>query len=70
MTAFSAAKYDTMYYIKSALAGGICCGITHGMMTVSSPRGDNPQAAAHVQARSRGQRARARGGWGGEGGLR
>jgi solute carrier family 25 phosphate transporter 3 len=23
-------KYDLTYYVKSALAGGICCGITHG----------------------------------------
>eukprot|EP00416_Gambierdiscus_australes_P032934 CAMPEP_0171091198 /NCGR_PEP_ID=MMETSP0766_2-20121228/32286_1 /TAXON_ID=439317 /ORGANISM="Gambierdiscus australes, Strain CAWD 149" /LENGTH=342 /DNA_ID=CAMNT_0011549267 /DNA_START=6 /DNA_END=1034 /DNA_ORIENTATION=- len=22
--------YDLMYYLKSALAGGICCGVTHG----------------------------------------
>jgi len=27
---FDAAKFDTMYYTKSALAGGICCSITHG----------------------------------------
>ena len=25
------AKYDMMYYLRAALAGGICCGITHGM---------------------------------------
>lgn len=25
-----------MYYVKAALAGGICCSITHGGMTVSS----------------------------------
>merc|ERR1719491_1616210 len=23
-------KFDTQYYLKSALAGGICCGLTHG----------------------------------------
>jgi len=23
-------SYDIMYYLKSALAGGICCGATHG----------------------------------------
>ena len=26
-------KYDLMYYIKGALAGGICCSITHGALT-------------------------------------
>ena len=26
-------KYDTMYYIKGAAAGGICCSITHGALT-------------------------------------
>jgi len=26
-------KYDLMYYLKGALAGGICCGITHGALT-------------------------------------
>jgi solute carrier family 25 (mitochondrial phosphate transporter), member 3 len=25
-------KYDLMYYLKSALAGGICCSITHGAL--------------------------------------
>jgi len=25
--------YDTTYYLKSALAGGICCSITHGAVT-------------------------------------
>ena len=29
----SFAKYDAMYYIKSAAAGGICCSITHGALT-------------------------------------
>lgn len=24
--------YDLAYYIKGALAGGICCGITHGAL--------------------------------------
>merc|ERR1719476_686720 len=28
MTDFS--KFDTTYYTKAALAGGICCGLTHG----------------------------------------
>jgi len=27
---FDADKFDMMYYTKSALAGGICCSITHG----------------------------------------
>jgi Mitochondrial carrier protein len=27
------AKYDTMYYLKGAAAGGICCSITHGALT-------------------------------------
>jgi len=27
-------KRGVMYYVKSALAGGICCSITHGAMTV------------------------------------
>jgi len=27
-------KYDLMYYLKGALAGGICCGFTHGAMTL------------------------------------
>jgi len=26
-------KYDLMYYLKGALAGGICCAITHGALT-------------------------------------
>jgi hypothetical protein len=26
-------KYDFLYYVRSALAGGICCAITHGAMT-------------------------------------
>eukprot|EP00980_Cylindrotheca_fusiformis_P025341 scaffold13478_cov132-Cylindrotheca_fusiformis.AAC.34 len=26
-------EYDTMYYIKGAAAGGICCSITHGALT-------------------------------------
>ena len=25
-------KYDIMYYTKAALAGGICCSITHGAL--------------------------------------
>lgn len=25
--------FGAMYYVKSALAGGICCGVTHGVMT-------------------------------------
>ena len=25
-------KYDLTYYVKSALAGGICCSITHGSL--------------------------------------
>ena len=24
------ANYDFIYYLKGALAGGVCCGITHG----------------------------------------
>jgi solute carrier family 25 phosphate transporter 3 len=27
------AKYDLMYYLKGAAAGGICCSITHGALT-------------------------------------
>lgn len=27
------AKYDAMYYLKGAAAGGICCSITHGALT-------------------------------------
>ena len=27
------AKYDFMYYLKGAAAGGICCSITHGALT-------------------------------------
>ena len=26
-------NYDVMYYVKAALAGAICCGITHGALT-------------------------------------
>jgi hypothetical protein len=26
-------KYDLMYYLKAATAGGICCSITHGALT-------------------------------------
>lgn len=29
----SETKYDLMYYLKGALAGGICCGVTHGALT-------------------------------------
>ena len=29
----SPAKYDLMYYLKGAAAGGICCSITHGALT-------------------------------------
>lgn len=25
--------FDLMYFLKSALAGGICCGVTHGALT-------------------------------------
>lgn len=33
VTAYSAAgKYDLEYYLKGALAGGICCSITHGAL--------------------------------------
>lgn len=34
IVAYSAEKkYDLMYYLKGALAGGICCSITHGALT-------------------------------------
>jgi Mitochondrial carrier protein len=26
-------KYDAMYYLKGAAAGGICCSVTHGALT-------------------------------------
>lgn len=26
-------KYDLMFYLKGALSGGICCGVTHGALT-------------------------------------
>jgi solute carrier family 25 phosphate transporter 3 len=26
-------KYNAMYYLKGAAAGGICCSITHGALT-------------------------------------
>ena len=26
------ARFDTTYYLKGALCGGICCSITHGAM--------------------------------------
>merc|ERR1719198_1979678 len=26
-------KYDSMYYVKGAAVGGICCSITHGALT-------------------------------------
>jgi len=29
----SGSKYDLMYYLKGAAAGGICCSITHGALT-------------------------------------
>lgn len=25
--------FDLMYFLKGALAGGICCGVTHGALT-------------------------------------
>lgn len=25
-------KYDLMYYVKSAISGGICCGVTHASL--------------------------------------
>lgn len=31
--------FDLQYYLKAALAGGICCGVTHGAMTVRRPPG-------------------------------
>lgn len=34
VVAYSAdTKYDLMYYLKGALAGGICCSVTHGALT-------------------------------------
>jgi len=35
VTAFSAKEqtFDATYYLKSAIAGGICCGLTHGALT-------------------------------------
>jgi len=30
MAPIDLSKYDSQYYLKSALAGGICCGLTHG----------------------------------------
>jgi len=30
MAPLDTSKYDLTYYVKSALAGGICCGLTHG----------------------------------------
>lgn len=32
-SAYNWDKYTLMYYLKGALAGGICCGITHGALT-------------------------------------
>lgn len=32
MQSSSETKYDLMYYIKAAIAGGICCSVTHGAM--------------------------------------
>lgn len=29
----SGGKYDLMYYLRAAAAGGICCSITHGALT-------------------------------------
>ena len=26
-------KFDAMYYVKGAAAGGICCSVTHGALT-------------------------------------
>ena len=26
-------RYTMMYYLKGALAGGLCCGVTHGALT-------------------------------------
>lgn len=31
-TSASSKKYDLSYYLKGALAGGICCSITHGAL--------------------------------------
>lgn len=31
-TSAAGTKYDIMYYTKAALAGGICCAITHGAL--------------------------------------
>jgi solute carrier family 25 (mitochondrial phosphate transporter), member 3 len=28
-----ASQFESSYYVKSAIAGGICCGVTHGMLT-------------------------------------
>jgi hypothetical protein len=35
-------KFDLTYYTKSALAGGICCSITHGALC---PVGETPRLA-------------------------
>merc|ERR1740138_630224 len=32
-SAAEGAVYDLGYYVKSAIAGGICCGVTHGALT-------------------------------------
>ena len=32
-SSFDAAQYDLNYFLKGALAGGICCSITHGALT-------------------------------------
>ena len=32
-TAASKKEYGMDYYLRSALAGGICCGVTHGAVT-------------------------------------
>ena len=32
-TKYNFDKYDFMYYLKGAAAGGVCCSITHGALT-------------------------------------
>jgi hypothetical protein len=46
----SGADFGVMYYVKSALAGGICCGITHGAMTVRAQPSADAEGCFHDRA--------------------
>jgi len=46
-------SYDLNYYLKGALAGGICCGVTHGALCpVDVVKNPNSARSCEVQSRN------------------